>query len=409
MNSIRIPPSKSLTHRYFILAALAAGTSVIKNPLISDDTIHTLQGLKNLGVNVEMKKREVKINGVGRNIKSSGKPIFLGDSGTSARLIVGLAALSTTPVSIDGSTRLRERPFADLFHSLEKQGVQIRFKGKKDHLPIEMWNTSLKGGTISISGKVSSQFVSALLMIAPFAKNNTTIRIADDLKSKPYVDLTIHALKQFGVMVKNNSHKSFFVPKNQKYKPTTISVEGDFSSASYFIALSFLSDRPFALKNLNPKSKQADRAILDVIKMLGGIVHLSKDELTIKRNGAIKSAEIDISDCPDIALTLGMMGPFTSNHLTLKGTSRLKAKESDRGEALVQNLKTLGGKVEKNNDSITIWKSKLHCGEIETYNDHRVAMSFAVLAKIIPGIKIKNPEVVSKSYPNFFSIWKNLN
>lgn len=402
MKSISIPPSKSLTHRYFILAALAEGTSVIKNPLFSDDTSHTLHGLKSLGVRIKVGKKQVKIIGFGRNIKPHGGSIFLGDSGTSARLLVGLAALSGTPVIIDGSTRLKQRPFADLFHALAAQGAHILYREKKDHLPVEIWSESLKGGTISISGNVSSQFISSLLMVSPFARKKTTIKISDDLKSRPYVDLTIDAMKRFGVSVENNSYKRFVIPANQKYKRVSLSVEGDYSSASYFIALSLLSRKEIKIQNLNPDSKQADRAILDLIKKLGGTTHFSGGNLTIKRSGIIKSAEIDISNCPDIALTLGCIGPFTSDHLTLRGTSRLKAKESDREEALVKNLRILGARVKKNNDSITIWKSKLHGGDIETYNDHRVAMSFAVLSKIIPGIKIKNPEVVSKSYPVFF-------
>ena len=156
------------------------------------------------------------------------------------------------------------------------------------------------------------------------------------------------------------------------------------------------------IRNLNSDSKQADHTILDAIKKLGGRAHFSKGNLTIKRSGVIKSGVIDISDCPDIALTLGVIGLFTENHLILTGTKRLKDKESDRGEVLVQNLKKLGARVKKDEDTITIWKSKLHGGEIDTYNDHRVAMSFGILAKIIPRIKIKNPEVVSKSYPDFF-------
>ncbi|OGK19039.1 3-phosphoshikimate 1-carboxyvinyltransferase [Candidatus Roizmanbacteria bacterium RIFCSPHIGHO2_01_FULL_39_8] len=402
MNSIRIPPSKSLTHRYFILATLAEGLSVIKNPLFSDDTYHTLQGLKNLGVRVKVEKNQVKIIGFGRNIKSHGLPIFLGDSGTSARLLVGLAALSPTPVIIDGSTRLKQRPFADLFHALTSQRVHILYREKKGQLPIEIWSDSLKGGTISISGSVSSQFISSLLMISPFARKNTRIKITDDLKSKPYVDLTIDAMKKFGVSVKNNAYKSFVIQSSQKYKGISLSVEGDYSSASYFIALSFLSGREIVIRNLNSDSKQADHTILDAIKKLGGRAHFSKGNLTIKRSGVIKSGVIDISDCPDIALTLGVIGLFTENHLILTGTKRLKDKESDRGEVLVQNLKKLGARVKKDEDTITIWKSKLHGGEIDTYNDHRVAMSFGILAKIIPGIKIKNPEVVSKSYPDFF-------
>ncbi len=407
--SISIPSSKSLTHRYCILASLAHGTSIIHNPLKSDDTKYTLEALKTFGVSIEEKHNSLKITGTNGSYNPIKSDIFLGDSGSSARFFIGLSALSNKPVVIDGSKRLRMRPNKDLFRVLQEQGARVEFMENDQRLPVRIACKKLKGGIMDISGSISSQFISSLLMVSPFNQAKSVIRIIDGLKSKPYVDLTIQAMKKFGINVTNNHYESFEVPNNTRYKARQITVEGDFSSASYFIVLSFLTDSNIKILNLNKNSVQADKKILDYIKLLGGSIEWHEDSLLIHGTKSIKSAELDVSDCPDIALSLGIVGPFTDNRLILKGTKNLKVKESDRGKALVENLRKLGSLIDLDKDKITIYRSHLHSGKINTFGDHRVAMSFSILGTMIPqGIRIDDAHVVSKSYPEFFSDLKKL-
>ncbi len=407
--NVSIPSSKSLTHRYCILASLAYGISTIRNPLQSDDTKYTLEALKALGVSVEGRHNSLKITGTDGSYNPLKPDIFLGDSGTSTRFLIGLSTLSNNPIIIDGSKRLRMRPNRDLFRVLQKQGASIEFLESDQCLPVRISGKKLKGGTIDISGAVSSQFISSLLMISPFSKTKSVVRISDGLKSKPYVDLTIRAMKEFGVNVTNDHYQSFEIPNNTHYHAREITVEGDFSSASYFIVLSFLTGSKIRILNLSKNSMQADKKILDFIKLLGGSVEWYEDSLLIHGTKSIKSAELDVSDCPDIALTLGIIGPFTDNSLVLKGTKNLKVKESDRGMALQENLQKLGGRVDLEDNKITIYRSYLHSGNINTFDDHRVAMSFSILGAMIPqGIGIDNASVVSKSYPLFFHDLKKL-
>lgn len=406
---VAVPPSKSLTHRYFILAALADGKSIIDNPLICDDTLYTLQALKKMGVKILQGKNRVTIYGNSGKFNPLETHLYLGDSGTSSRFFIGLSALSLKPIDIDGSPRLRERPNEDLLKALEKQGIKIKYAGKQYYLPLTIFGNKLQGGKLALSGKTSSQFISSLLMISPFTHQDMQIVITDELKSAPYVDLTLDVMNDFGVQAERSGYSSFSIASKQKYKSGRFQIEGDYSSAAYFLTLSFLAQVSIIIKNLKADSKQADKAILDLLMSLGGVINKVNGGLSVKREKVINNGQIDVSGFPDLALTLGIIGPFTKQFLTLKGIERLKTKECDRKAALINNLLRVGAKLEIDNDQIKIYRSDLKSNTIETYGDHRVAMSFSILGLLLKeGIVIKNAQVVNKSYPHFFDDLKKI-
>ncbi|MBI5152380.1 hypothetical protein HZA39_02505, partial [Candidatus Peregrinibacteria bacterium] len=320
--AIAAPPSKSLTHRYLVLAALKSGKTTINNPLICADTLRTIDALERLGVKIKRRRRAITVHGTGGKFTAKNAKLFLGDSGTSLRLILGVAALCKNPVFIDGSKRLRERPHAKLLKILEQQGAKIQYLKNRRHavrpersgraqalqinapfcvssnevkahhsIPLIISSNGIKGGEVAVPGNISSQFISSLLMIAPFARKKLKIKITGRAVSKGYIALTLNAIRK----VKNSS---------------LITVEGDFSSASYFMALSLLTGAKIRIKNLNKKSVQPDGIISDILEK------------------PLNNAEINISNCPDIALTLGILGPKFG--ITLIGVKRLADKESDR-------------------------------------------------------------------------------
>ncbi len=403
--SVTPPSSKSITHRAYVAASLSSGQSTISNILLSDDTNQTINALRVLGVDIDLDGTTAIVNSK-EVLKTTGDSINVGESGTTARLMIALATLADRPVTIDGADRLRERPMKDLCLALEQQGIDIEYKSKQYALPCTIHPGRLNGGLIEISGAISSQFISALLFIAPHAASDLKIRVTDRLESSEYVDLTIDALFQHGVVVEK-SNNEFNVVAGQKYRAVNTTIEGDYSAASYFALLGAINSQ-VTIENLKKDSHQPDRIFIDFLQKLGADIQREDSRVTVSP-GELNSGSFDMSSCPDIAPTLAMCGPFTYEYLELSGTGRLKEKESNRQHAIVANLKNLGARVEENENTIRIYKSVLKSGTVDSMGDHRIAMSFAILGTMIDGgIKIQNADVVAKSYPQFFDDLKNL-
>ncbi len=384
---VNVPGSKSYTNRALVLAALAEGKSVLHNPLFSDDTKVAIKALGELGVRIERKGDDLTVYGRGGEFDEPRETLFLGNAGTAVRFFTALLCVTGFKSKITGNKRMQERPLRDLISALHDLGAKLESINKNGCPPIKISGNGIKGGTVELSGKISSQYLSALLMIAPYAESDVEIIISDELVSKPYIDMTLQIMKDFGIQIKNKDYSRFVIASGQRYKACDYQVEGDASSASYFYALEKLHDVKLDIQNINPDSLQADMGFLDL---------LSKRTLLSK---------LDLNHMPDAAMTVAILAAFTKGKTQLTNIANLRHKETDRIKALVTELKKVGCDAKELKDGIEINgdPEKLKGPAlIKTYDDHRMAMCFAVLASKIPDVQILDPDCTSKTYPQFF-------
>lgn len=401
MKEITVPGSKSYTNRSLILAVLTKNKVKIIKPLFSDDTEAMVYCLKTLGINTKVGGDYILVEGDISKVKEKKYKLDCNLSGTTLRFILALSCLIPGEKIIYGKNSLNKRPIGPLVDGLKKLGAKIRYLGKVGYPPITIESSKLNSGEVKVLGDISSQYFSALLMIAPIV-GDLKIKVLGKQISKPYIDMTIDIMEKFGVKVINNRYKSYFISR-QRYSRSKYIVEGDYSSAAYFLAIAALTGSEITIKNLNPYSKQADKKFVEILEKMGNKIIWHKNSLTIKGKG-IKALEIDMEDCPDQVQTLAILSSFAKGKTIITGVRSLRIKETERVKALEKELSKMGIKTKSGINKLTIFGGEPKGATINTYNDHRMAMSFAVAASILP-IKIKNPEVVSKSFPDF---WKNL-
>lgn len=384
--NITIPGSKSLTNRAIIMASLSDGVSKISNISNGVDSQVMIKAMKKLGVNIKKNINELEIIG-NRGIfsKFNGR-ISVGHAGTAARFLTALSVIVPGHLNIVTSERMKKRPMKELTDSLKK----------------------IRTGKILIKGDISSQFISALLMIAPILEQGLDIQIIGNLVSKSYINMTIAMMKKFGVVVVNKKNKKFIV-RNQAYKSADIKIEADASGASYFLGAAAITGKKIRV-NINPKSVQGDAKFADILKKMGCMVRKNGFTKWIEVKGPkqLKGVIVDMNLIPDTAQTLAVVGAFAKGKTKITGLSTLKVKETDRLTALKNELAKMGISSEITNDSITVLGGKPQKAVIETYGDHRMAMAFAVAKAKIPELVIKNPEVVKKSFPEFWEKFKQI-
>jgi 3-phosphoshikimate 1-carboxyvinyltransferase len=403
------PPSKSYTHRAVILAALAAGESLIENPLLADDTRYTIEACRALGADIEIRDDSLVVKGTSGRISPRKETIFVGNSGSTVRMIAPLAASSPTRIVLDGDERLRQRPMGDLLSALQGLGVHARSLNNNGCPPIEIQGGEFKANQVSLSGEVSSQPVSALLMAAPYTRKGLAIKINGGLRSKPYIDITLDAMRDFGVEAVNRDYREFIIEGTQEYKARRYPIEGDYSSAAYFLAAGAIGGKPVSITNLKKDSVQGDRRLLDIIAEMGGAVDYDKDTVTVRRSGELKGITSDMGDYPDLAPTLAIVAAFAQGKTVITNIAHLKFKESDRINDTAAELNKMGIKTEVGDDKMVIYGGKPLGAEINAYNDHRLAMSLSIAALFAGGSSVINgAEAVSKSYPRFFDDLKKL-
>lgn len=401
---VAAPPSKSYTHRAVILASLAAGESTIENPLLSDDTLYTINACRALGAEIALDSDSLAVKGTGGKIKAEKQKIFAGNSGSTIRMIAPLAALAQTKVILDGDSRLRQRPMGDLLSALQSLGINARSLNNNGCPPIEIQGGDFKMNEVTLSGETSSQPVSALLMAAPYTKEGLSIKIAGGLRSKPYIDITLDAMRAFGVEVVNRDYKEFLVEGRQAYKACRYQIEGDYSSAAYFLAAGAIGGGPVTVSNLKTDSAQGDRHLLNILERMGGAVDHQKGSVTVHRSGGLKGVDIDLGDYPDLVPTLAVVAAFAEGKTEITNIAHLRFKESDRINDTAAELGKMGVKTEVGDDTMVIYGGKPRGAEIDAHNDHRLAMSLSVAALFADGDCIINgAEAVTKSYPAFFS------
>jgi 3-phosphoshikimate 1-carboxyvinyltransferase len=401
---VAAPPSKSYSHRALIMASLAEGESIIANPLLSDDTHYTIDACRALGAEILMRADSLIVRGTGGEIKVSEAKIFAGNSGSTIRMMAPLAALAKTKVILDGDSRLRQRPVGDLLAALQSLGVHARSLNNNGCPPLEIQGGEFKANQVTISGAVSSQPVSALLMAAPYTKAGLSIKVNGELRSKPYVDVTLDAMRAFGVSAVNRDYKEFLIEGGQAYQARRYRIEGDYSSAAYFLAAGAIGGGPITVKDLKRDSAQGDRQMLNILAQMGAGVDYRKETITTSRQRALKGVSIDLSDYPDIVPTVAVVAAYAEGKTEITNIGHLRFKESDRINDTAAELARMNIKTEVGDEKMVIYGGRPKGAELDSHNDHRLAMSLGIAALSAQGDStINGAEAVTKSYPSFFN------
>lgn len=411
---VRVPGSKSVTNRALLIAALADGKTLLRNALFSDDSRIFAQALAELGFEVQLNERgkTILVTGLGGTIPAHQAQLFVGNSGTTARFLSAFLSLGKGKYFIDGEDRMRERPIGDLIDSLAGLGVDIRGTLNKTNglvcPPVEINSNGVAGGSSQVSGRVSSQYLSALMMVAPYMREGLKVSVIDALNSKPYVEMTEKVMADFGVHIDRWGDNKYIIP-NDKYHPREFyDVESDASAASYFFALPAITGGRMVLENISKNSIQGDIQFLDVLQKMGLLVREVDGSIEVvfdPEKTALVGVEVNMSNIPDTAQTLAVIAPFASTPTTITGIASARIKETDRINATCCELKSLGVQVEEYPDGMKIYPcDHLNPATIKTYKDHRMAMAFALVGSRIDGIVIEDPDCVSKTFPDFFEV-----
>lgn len=407
--TVKIPGSKSYTQRALIIGALAEGKSLLQNALLSEDTEYLMEAVRSLGSEILIEDEVVVIDGTGGTIRNPRREIYLGNNGTAMRFLTGLVSLGKGMFTLSGDPRLCERPMKPLLDALKILGVDVQSRNKQGYPPVAVHANGLRGGKVTLANIESSQYVSSLLICAPYAERDIVIELQGSIPSLPYIEMTIEAMKAFGVEVTREAPNRYSVKSAQRYEGKTYRIEGDVSSASYFFLAAALCKGRVRVQNLNPRTLQGDIKLLPIMERLGCTVIIGDHWVEVV-GGELPPGEcvFDLGDMPDMVPTLSVLAPFRSGRTVIKNVSHLRTKESDRLKALVTELKKTGVRAEEREDGLAIDGNGPHGAEIEAYNDHRIAMSFAILGLRTPGVKIKDKNCVKKSFPGFWEELKKL-
>ncbi len=402
--TIHVPGSKSLTQRALVAAALAQGNSLIANALIAEDTMYLADALRLLGAQILNDGSDFLISGTAGNIGNSGKEIFLGNNGTALRFLTALVALGHGQYVLTGENRLCERPVGALVGAL--QSMKIDISCRDNCPPVTVRASGMNGGTVILKNSESSQFVSALLMSAPYAAQDTDIILRGASVSRPYIDLTVSVMHDFGAKIIERGKRRYHVSAGEMYQGRKYSVEADVSSASYFFLAAALLKRPMRVEGILSTSRQGDLRFLKIMEELGCRIHYGSKWLEVScTEPAAGDFVFDLNEMPDMVPTLAVMAAFRRGKTVIRNVAHLRLKESNRIRVLVCELAKIGITVQETADGLIITGGKPLPAKIETYNDHRIAMSFAVAGRAVPGIEVSDKKCVNKSFPGF---WKEL-
>lgn len=405
IKTIAIPGSKSYTNRALLLAALAREVVVIQNPLLSDDTNAMIDCLKTLGITCEVTPDQITVIGNIFTIQDKEYVLNANLSGTTIRFLTALACIIPGKKTIRGEEGLNNRPIGDLVNALRELGADITYLEKEGYPPLHIASQTLQQKSVILHGNISSQYLSALLMIAPLI-GNITIHIDGEQISKPYIAMTLRVMQDFGVTVTNTDYTSY-TSSTQQYTKNTYIVEGDYSSAGYFLAIAALTHATITLDNLNPNSVQADKAFVSILEEMGNDIVYKDTAITITGKH-IKPVTVDMNACPDQAQTLAVLAAFAKGKTVITGIASLRVKETERIRAIEIELLKMGIRTESTPSSLTIYGGNPKPAAIKTYGDHRMAMAFAVAGAKLSGMQIENSEVVTKTFPMFWNTLESI-
>ncbi len=414
---IRPPGSKSITNRALICAALARGQSTLRGALDSDDTRLMADALRQLGIDLHWDERDgrrgetIVVDGCGGTVPRDEADLFVGNSGTTMRFLAAMLATAQGTFRLHGTPRMHERPIGDLLQALRALGANVRSENDNDCPPIEIRANGLQGGTARIRGDISSQFLSGLLMAAPYAKHPVTLDVIGQLVSQPYVEMTLRVMNAFGVEPSGEpSPARFVIAAPLMYLATDYAIEPDASAASYFFAAAAITAGDVTVAGLGPKSLQGDVAFVDILERMGCQVDRNvkrhdppqQASIRIHRTGDLTGVDVDMNAVSDTVQTLAAVALFAEGPTTIRNVEHIRHKETDRIGNLAIELRKLGAAVDVLSDGLRITPAALHGAEIETYDDHRMAMSLALPGLRVPGVRVLDPGCTSKTYPGFF-------
>jgi 3-phosphoshikimate 1-carboxyvinyltransferase len=412
--TVTVPGSKSITNRALVLAALAAPGCTVCDALRSEDTEVMVDCLKRLGwiVNADWSKNLIEVFRDQSHevieddewIPKGNAELFVGNSGTTIRFLTAMLALGEGTYRLDGIPRMRERPIGDLLDALKQLSVDVRSEFDNGCPPVIVNAHGLHGGHVRIRADVSSQFLSALLLVCPFARGDTTIEVVGTLVSEPYIEMTLKILRLIDVRVDVEAPGRYRIPGRQSYCGASLVVEPDVSSASYFWGAAAITGGTITVPNVKIFGWQGDLRFVDVLEEMGCRIERGQNDITV-HGGPLRGVDVDMNDISDTVMTLGAVALFAEGPTTIRNVAHIRHKETDRIAALATELRKLGAEVEERADGLTITPGPLKGCAVDTYNDHRMAMSLALVGLRVPGVVIRNPGCVAKTYPGF---WQDL-
>jgi len=403
--SVRLPGSKSISNRVLLAAALASGKTELRGLLDAEDTRVMREALERLGVPITERAQALSVHGAGGVFREKKADLFLGNAGTALRPLTAALALSEGEYFVFGVPRMHERPIGDLVDALRSIGARIDYRGKSGFPPLAIHPAKVRlDGAVPVKGDVSSQFLSALLMALPLAGGDATIEVRGELISKPYVEITLNVMRRFGVAVERDGWSRFRIPRARFSSPGTLYVEGDASSASYFLAAGALGGGPVRVEGVGRESIQGDVRFTEVLEAMGANVRMGDGWIECAGRGRLRSIDMDLNHIPDAAMTAAVLALFADGPSRLRNIASWRVKETDRIAAMATELRKLGAQVQDGSDYLRIVPGELKPGvAIDTYDDHRMAMSYALVALGGVPVRIKNPECVAKTFPDYFA------
>jgi len=402
--TVRPPGSKSITNRALVCAALAEGTSTLRGALESEDTQVMVRGLQQLGIAIEVEEQgeTLVVQGCRGFPPAAKAEVFVGNSGTTIRFLTALATLGRGTFRLDGIARMRERPLGDLAAALRQLGAKVTCEGPGNCPPVAMVADRLPGGEATIRGNLSSQFLSGLLMAAPCAQKSVTVQVEGTLVSIPYVRMTLEVMKSFGVEPQAAADFSeIAIAADSSYAACEYAIEPDASAASYFWAAAAVTGGEVTVSGLTKKSLQGDIAFVDCLAKMGCDVRYGEDDITVSGK-PLRGIDVDMNAISDTVQTLAVVALFAKGPTKIRNVSHIRHKETDRISALATELRKLGAAVVETDTGLEIDPNPMRAAEIQTYNDHRMAMSFAIAGLVQPGVIIRDPGCTAKTYPRFF-------
>ncbi|WP_407412766.1 3-phosphoshikimate 1-carboxyvinyltransferase [Methanobrevibacter sp.] len=417
---VKAPPSKSYSHRAVILASLAKGTSKLYDMLYSEDTLASIRVCKALGAQINQTDEYLEVVGTGGKLHNSSKtPIDLANSGTTLRLMASVSALSDNEVTLTGDDSLKTRPMGLLMNALKPLGINTKSLNDNEKAPI-LIEPGYEGGETNIYGNVSSQFISSILISSPLSKEGVTLYVLPEFKSRPYVNMTLDIMRKFGVkslkgyyLKHDNCDKEVqscrideFKITKQDYVACNYTVEGDYSSASYLLALIAINGGKAKIKNLFRNSKQGDKVILDILQKMGATIIRGDDYVEIGSDGNLKAIDVDLSNAPDLLITVAVLAAMAKGTTNITGVAHARVKETDRIDTTCRELEKLGCELEEFEDGMSI-TGGVTSGVVDSHGDHRLAMAFSLIG-LKHDIKITNGEVFDVSFPNFIEAMAEL-
>lgn len=408
---VQLPGSKSLSNRILLLAALAEGETTVTNLLDSDDVRHMLNALRILGVDYRLSddRRSCTVQGIGGPFAAASGELFLGNAGTAMRPLTAALCLGSGEFRLTGEPRMYERPIRDLVDALRPLGARIDYLGEEGFPPLRIRAGGLQGGEVSIKGNISSQFLTALLMAAPLAQGDLKIQVDGELVSKPYIDITLHTMKLFGVAVDNHDYQCFVVRGGQRYRsPGEVMVEGDASSASYFLAAAAIAGGTVRVYGVGADSVQGDKAFAEVLGKMGAQVSYGPTWVEVSK-GELNGVDLDLNAIPDAAMTIATTALFANGPTAIRNVYNWRVKETDRLSAMATELRKVGAEVVEGEDYIEITPpAEIQSAAIDTYDDHRMAMCFSLAAFGNAPITINDPGCTRKTFPEYFDLFRQI-